>query len=235
VSGRDYASVPERITWTTGFRVPTDKLVLCALSTFANFQTGEGAQPAIATLAARAGLSRSTVQRALHRLEVDQWIAVTARRHRRPTTYRICVERLAENWVGAKVVKRLRVTGDAQEPVENVLKSDSLRVTGDSLRVTGDAQEPVLSVTGDAPSPVRTDPLYGSPVRREEPSLRAGVHYAGTTTKSAEAKGQPYQQTFGPLDVSAEDEKTAQWKAHWTRMKEITASALNQKRDRKQG
>jgi len=144
-----YTSIGERITWATGFQLSVDKHVLGCLSTFANFKTGQRADMKLDTLARRAALSRSTVLRALQRLEDDGWI-VGRRHHRRPTVYNICLDHLPTHWLPVKVVPSLSVTGDTQES---------------GLRVTGDTQEAVLSVTGDTPSPVRTDPLTYVPSR----------------------------------------------------------------------
>lgn len=160
---RTYASVPERITWTTGFQLAVDKHVLGVLSVFADFKTGRGARPSLEKLVARCELARSTVLRALRRLETDGWITVH-RRHRRPTVYDINVERLKAHWIEAKGGTGLSVTGDTQGT--RIL--ESLSVTDDTqdpvLSVTGDTQEAVLSVTGDTPSPVRTIPCTYEPL-----------------------------------------------------------------------
>jgi len=188
MTGRDYASVPERITWTTGFRVPTDKLVLGALSTFANFKTGEGARMSIDALTMRANLPRRTVERALGRLESDEWITAV-RRHRHATTYNICVARLAENWVGAKVVRDLSATGGGQ----TASPTPDLSATGDHLTAMGGGQNPDLSATGGGPIPCTSDPLY----EPSAPALRAGrFEYAGPTTTEAKV-----EVTDGPSDV----------------------------------
>src|SRR6185369_17290829 len=49
----------------------------------------------VATLAAKSGVPKRSVERALERLETDWYLEITARAHRRPTTYRIVLERLA--------------------------------------------------------------------------------------------------------------------------------------------
>jgi DNA-binding transcriptional ArsR family regulator len=215
VSSDRYPSVPERITWTTGFRLPVDKAVLGTLSTFANFRTGKHADMWLDTLVARAKMSRSTVLRALQRLEEDGWITAR-RRHRHRTVYDINVDRLATHWMEAKVVGGLSVTGDTQEAGLSVTGdtqgSDRLGVTGEHLSVTGDIQTPILSVTGDTPrSPVRTDPQFD----HKEPALRAvpsdqtesttPTLFAETEAKVNEAKDEraPHQPTLGLLvDVS---------------------------------
>jgi hypothetical protein len=199
---RTYASVPERITWTTGFRCATDKLVLGALSTFANFETGKGARVSLKKLCARAELKRRTVLRALQRLEADGWIVPT-RRHRHATTRDIAIERLATHWLAAKIVggvdrgfpqgaENLSVNRDAQLGVS---RGAQLSVTDDpqlgdlsvnrdvqagDLGVSRGAQALDLSVNGGTPipstkirSPERT---IGSPVEPNQsaPALRAG-------------------------------------------------------------
>lgn len=180
MSSDRYASVPERITWTTGFRLPVDKAVLGTLSTFANFRTGKHADMALPTLVDRAQMSRSTVLRALERLIADEWV-FARRRHRRPTVYDINVDKLATHWMEAEVVAGLSVTGDTQEK--------SLGVTGEQLSVTGDTQTPVLSVTGDTPSPVRTDPLLDPQylALRADPSTPQQLAFSPMAIPSAPA------------------------------------------------
>ncbi len=245
-----YASVPERITWTSGFRLSVDKHVLGVLSTFANFRTGKHADMYLDTLVQRARMSRSTVLRALERLEDDGWIIAT-RRHRRPTVYDICIEKLATHWMEAKLVEPLSVTGDTQEPglsvTDDTQGSDRLSVTGDTqegvLSVTGDTLEGVLSVTGDTPrSPVRLDPLYV--LDHKEPALRA-VHtdqtnarpetlFADTEAKVDAAKeagrSPPQQLAFGPADVS---ERPVPDPNRWRRLAETIRGALRQTGDQK--
>jgi len=226
MSADRYPSVPERITWTTGFRLPIDKHVLGVLSTFANFRTGKHADMYLDTLQARAKMKRSTLLRSLRRLEDDHWIDVQ-RRHRRPTIYNINVDRLAPHWMEAKVVAGLSVTGDTQESRLSVTGDtqgpERLSVTGEHLSVTGDTQTPVLSVTGDTPrSPVRTDPQLD----HKEPALRAVPSDPEPTpappppgdaeAKAAEAKGEPQQLTFGPQDVHATSPPEPVTESTWT-------------------
>jgi hypothetical protein len=96
------ASIAERIAWTSALR-PVEKVVLQALATFANFETGQGAWMGMQKLVARAKLPQRTVERSIRRLVADGWVCAT-RRHRHATTYDIRIERLATNYVGAKVV-----------------------------------------------------------------------------------------------------------------------------------
>ncbi len=96
------ASIAERIAWTTALR-PVDARVLQALATFAHFESGQRAFMGMDKLVARAGLAKRTVERALQHLEAEGWIVAT-RRHRHATRYDIEVDRLATNYVGAKVV-----------------------------------------------------------------------------------------------------------------------------------
>jgi hypothetical protein len=151
---RSYASVPERITWTTGFRLPVDKVVLGALSTFANFETGKGARVRVNKLAARAELKKRTVQRALHRLEADGWIVAVRRQHKGATAWDIQVDRLATTWVAMKAVG-VMPTFPQGDKFLSVTSGAQLNVTGDALLdVTNDAQDPFLNVTGDAQGPI---------------------------------------------------------------------------------
>lgn len=171
-----YASVPERITWTVGFRLPIDKHVLGALSTFASFKTGKQAQMSLDALSKRARTNRRTLQRALRRLEADGFVSAT-RRLGAPTRYDINLDLLASCWT----------------PVQSLLKTSGLgdsRVTpGDDMRVTPLPREG--GDTGVTRSPVRTDPLYKDPLYKESPALRATLP--------------PEQLSFGPLSLT-EDE-----------------------------
>jgi len=114
------ASIAERIAWTSALR-PVDARVLQALSTFAHFETGQHAFMGMNKLVARVGLPRRTVERALHALEAGGWITAS-RRHRHATSYGICVDRLATNYMGAKVVspdpRSVRQVGG--QPEENL-------------------------------------------------------------------------------------------------------------------
>jgi hypothetical protein len=97
-------SLAERIALTHGFRTSSDKAVLLGLASFAHFELGTNAHPNIDTLRARVpDLTKRTVERCLVRLEADGWIE-GIHQHRRPTNYRICVERLATSATMAKVV-----------------------------------------------------------------------------------------------------------------------------------
>ena len=97
-------SIAERIALTSGFNTSSDSRVLTALASFAHFETGVGARPTWARLQARVpDLSRRTVARCLARLEDEGWIE-GHHYSRRPTVYRICVERLATSATIAKVV-----------------------------------------------------------------------------------------------------------------------------------
>jgi len=236
-----YPSVPERITWTTGFRVATDKSVLGTLSTFANFRTGKAARMSLRALTMRSGLPRRTVQRALQRLEADGWI-VGHRSHRHATSWDINIERLAENWVGAKVVSDrsdvltdLSATGGAQEEEFRFVLSATGGAQDPDLSATGGAQHSDLSATGGAPIPCTyVDPLYAD---HKEPALRAASpknSETSTTTGVAtnEAKGDdgtPQQLTFGPHDV-----RPPPHDPNWTqRFAETLRTALRTPADRK--
>lgn len=197
-----YASVPERITWTTGFRLAIDKHVLGVLSTFANFRTGKHADMKLDTLAARAKVPKRTLLRALQRLEDDKWIS-GRHRHRRPTIYDIDEARLATHWMEAKLVAPLSATGGTQDA--NLLKTLSAMGGAQDLDLSamGGTQEPILSATGGTPSPVRTDPLLV--LDHKEPALRAVDTNTehGTEAKVA-ASSRPHQLALHTLaDVNA--------------------------------
>jgi hypothetical protein len=83
------ASLEERVSWTTGFTKPADKVVLGALAFFADFESGRNARPGMRRLVARADLPKRTVERSLQRLIAEGWITVTSTRHLGYTTYAI--------------------------------------------------------------------------------------------------------------------------------------------------
>jgi hypothetical protein len=101
---RGGASLEERVSWTTGFTKPADKVVLGALAFFADFESGRNARPGMHRLVARADLAKRTVERSLQRLIAEGWITVTSRRHLGYTTYAIATERLAVSRAAARVV-----------------------------------------------------------------------------------------------------------------------------------
>jgi hypothetical protein len=233
-----YPSVPERITWTTGFRQPIDKHILGVLSTFANFRTGKHADMYLDTLVERAKVERRRVIRSLGRLKADQWIFAKPR-HRRPTVYDINVDRLATHWMEAKLAPPLSDTGvtlnSGLSDTGVTQEVDRLSDTGDRLGDTGVTQEPILSDTGVTPrSPVRTDPQFD----HKEPALRAVPSDAADTmppalsatdeAKGDEAKGPPrvlHQLAFGPL-VSDDERAPPARDSHWQRFAETLRTAL---------
>lgn len=91
--------IEQRIEWTTGFRCATDKRVLQTMARwFAWRPDGRDVRFVVTSLARKAGVPKRSTERALERLEADWWIEVTVPRRRgsrRPTTYRIVLERLA--------------------------------------------------------------------------------------------------------------------------------------------
>jgi hypothetical protein len=182
-----YPSVPERITWTTGFRCATDKDILGVLSTFADFRTGKGVPVSLNKIVARAKLKRRRVQYALYRLEADRWV-VPRRRHRHATAWDINLDRLATNWVGATVVASpdLSATGCAQ------LSATACAQTPD-LSATACAQPPDLSATACAPFPC----TYGSPVQTSP----VPAHGANAPP--------PQQLSFGPLEPRPPEPRTS--------------------------
>lgn len=220
-----YPSVPERITWTTGFRCATDKHVLGILSTFANFRTGVHADMWLETLVDRAKLPRRTVIRSLRRLEDDGWLTAK-RRHRHRTVYDINVDRLATHWMEAKLVEPLSATGGTQptdlSATGGTQTDRSLSATDDHLSAMGGTQAPDLSATGGTPrSPVRTDPLFD----HKEPALRAVCLESSvpTTTPAVvddEAKvdrqpKSPQQLTLGPQDVRPPPTPDLNWRQRY--------------------
>lgn len=95
MTDRRLSILEQRIAWTRFERV-TDKTVLTAMARWFCWRAdGTQIRFTVAQLVARSGVPRRSVERALERLEADWWIEVTARLNRRPTTYRIVVQRLA--------------------------------------------------------------------------------------------------------------------------------------------
>lgn len=90
------SSIEQRIEWSRGFRCETDKKVLRTIARWYAWRLdGTGVRFTIDGLAEKSGIPKRTIDRALRRLERRQWLEATAHRHRKPTTYRIVVERLA--------------------------------------------------------------------------------------------------------------------------------------------
>jgi hypothetical protein len=100
----------ERVIWTRTNVSATDRLVLLALASFANYENGDHAHPSCARLAERAGVSARTVQHAVRRLEIAGWIETTRPSAGRiPNQYRVCLERFAtqqESWAGPGILTR---------------------------------------------------------------------------------------------------------------------------------
>ncbi len=182
---RSYASVPERITWTTGFHNGTDKIVLGALSAFANFETGKGARVSIKKLCARAERPRRTVLRSLQRLEADGWILVT-RHHRHATARDIAIDRLAPHWIVAKNVGGVNVSfpqGDTNLSVKNGTQLGARNGTQLSVKngtqiadlsAKNDTQIADLSAKNGTPIPCTEDLTPVEPIP-SAPALRAGL------------------------------------------------------------
>jgi DNA-binding MarR family transcriptional regulator len=184
-------SIEERIAWTSGLR-PTDMKVLQALAKFADFETGANAHPSLEKLVAWSELSRATVVRTLDRLETGGWIFATARRHRHPTTYRVCLERLATSSTKAKPAGR-------KPPVE----SQNEQQTPEVLSLTMNTLGLNLSSNDRSESQNETPPrLRSTPSQYPSaPALRAGLHDdEGTTSTTTEAK---VEATDGTRDLWA--------------------------------
>ncbi len=82
--------------WTEGLR-DTDRKVLRALARWFTWRAdGTNVRPDIKGLVQKSGVPLRSVERALQRLSRDGWLEVKARGNRERTTYRICVERLAD-------------------------------------------------------------------------------------------------------------------------------------------
>jgi hypothetical protein len=191
-----YTSIPERITWTNGFRCATDKLVLGALSTFANFETGRGARMSVPSLTSRAQLPRRTVERGLQRLEADHWITAR-RRHRHATSWDINVDRLAATWLGTD--KNLTATSGGQRwQTDKNLTATSGGQPPD-LTATYGGQEADLTATSGGPIPCT---YGGSPVERtpvNAPALRAGPVENPADEDPADKKRQPAKEVSAEL------------------------------------
>lgn len=222
---RSYASVPERITWTSGFHNGTDKIVLGALSMFANFETGKGARVRVNKLAARAELEPRTVQRSLHRLEAGGWIVAVRRQHKRATAWDINVDRLATTWVAMKAVggvmpsfpqgaQALNDKSDVQLDDKMIAQlNDKTDVQGARLNVKTVVQEPILERQN-----CRADPQYvPDQIPREDlipsaPALRAGLfdaddgkipetHAPESTTPTTDIRADGRDRARGPDEI----------------------------------
>lgn len=104
--------IEQRIEWTRGFRCPTDKAVLKAMARWFCWRAdGRNVRFTVAELARKAGVAKRSTERALERLVADWWIeAARIRGSRRPTTYRIVLERLVSADPDA-----LRVADDVED------------------------------------------------------------------------------------------------------------------------
>lgn len=192
-------SIAERIAWTSGFTTSSDSRVLIALASFAHFDTGANAHPSIETLQARVpDLGKRTVERCLVRLEVEGWIVGT-HAHRRPTNYRIVIDRLATSPTIAKVVERdhifVRHNG-GQGPVEELLKSQFLSATLSPLSATLSgltakvADHPVLDLDLDLTKSGADAPIALVPEKTPDDD------------KSPTGESPPHQLTLGPQIVT---------------------------------
>lgn len=258
-------SIAERIALTSGFRTSSDSRVLTALTSFAHFETGVGAHPSVEKLQSRVpDLGKRTIERGLARLEKDGWIQGT-HYHRRPTNYRICVERLATGPSMAKVVDPdpgfvRHIGGQHEEFLSATLSCLSATLSGLTAKV---ADHPVLDPNLDPSAPAlragldpadvqtrtpkgespeapdafprsstrhpdlradggdssRPDPhaTRGDLVQRPDgireaapPGARVSLR-AGSDSPSDRRAQPPYQQTFGPIDVSPSPRPSPQW------------------------
>jgi len=220
-SHQSYSSVSERIGWLamSHFKA-TDQLVLIQIARFANHRTGVRACPRLELLVQRSGKPYRTLTRATERLVRDGWLIVVNREHRRPTTYNINLDKIeaaerADKQAlddframhqkpvnGAKVETPLSPTIETQEAENpNTFRGSNLTfksVLTDKI----DLQKGVLKVTGDTPSPVRTDPQ----LRTDPQELRAvarepqnAENDVGTT--KGESPSPPRRQLVGHLHI----------------------------------
>jgi hypothetical protein len=158
------ASIEERINWSTGFTRPADKVVLGALATWADYESGRNARPGMPELVARADLPKRTVERSLRRLIDERWIAVTRRRHLGYTTYAINLAKLATSATRARLVDRplsANVADNADDPLSANVAGLSANVAELSANV---ADVPVISTRDQYPSaPARVAPAPIAP------------------------------------------------------------------------
>lgn len=225
MSGRYTASVAERITWSTGFQLPGDQLVLGKLATFGNFMTGTGCRPSVDTLAARAGVTVRTVQRALRRLEVDGWIVATPR-HNHPTIYDVCLDRLATHPTGAKVAIDLgcgKAATDNSGGDTGVTPNPAWGDTG----VTR-SQEDLISRRSEISIPDLISSQPTDAARRPTPTEGEGERETGEsqTTRGAE----PQQRSLPPMDVTPGTAPHPAWSEFLRDMEAARADAAAQKR-----
>jgi hypothetical protein len=204
-------SIAERIALTSGFRTSSDSRVLIALASFAHYDLGTNARPSVEKLQARVpDLSLRTIARCLQRLEEDGWIE-GVRHHRRPTTYRICIERLATSPTMAKVVvSHDRVDCQSGSQDANSLTATLAPLTATLSGLTAKvAVHPVLDPDLDPSAPAliapgRTDggtadaergeslevPDATAPLRTGVPHVRAnGGDHPDVTVQCAERCG----------------------------------------------
>jgi hypothetical protein len=189
-------SIAERIALTSGFKTSSDSRVLAALASFAHFETGANACPSVQTLQARIpDISLRTIARSLARLEAEGWIAG---RHvqRRPTVYRICLERLATSATMAKVV----VDHDADLQIGTATLADKPPGTAILAAATLSIGTATLSI---GTAKMADHPVLDPVLDPKEAALRAVSPPPTTTTKTDQGESRtPHQLAFGPEDVS---------------------------------
>lgn len=121
----------QRIGWTTGFRCETDKRILTAMARWFCWRAdGTHVRFTVAQLAAKSGIPKRSTERALERLEAGWWIEITARTHRRPTTYRIVLERLATTDPDALTLTASVADNEPSSPPEWRTKPPLVRHSG---------------------------------------------------------------------------------------------------------
>jgi len=161
-------SIAERIAWTSGRLGSAEARVLVALWSCGDYETGHNCRPYVKTIVGRSGLSRATVFRALASLrEKDQpggpWI-VAVRRHRRPTVYDLCLDRLA-----IRPPKEQQMTIAAM--VDHNLESQN--ETQEKLESHFETQDPDLESQNETPT---SDPDLDLEVRTHTPRAREADH-----------------------------------------------------------
>jgi hypothetical protein len=164
------------LAWFAPLPKPAEKIVLLKLSDAAHAD-GRNAYPSVRTIARQCCIDPRTVQRSLHALCDDHWIAVQARpSQHRPTTYMVNLTKLEE-------AKAAYFRGDTTPPLR-VVRGDTVSPLNDSADHSGVARVQVrggmAASRGDiSPGTTPPDPDPLDPSRTLPPEKPTGADAPG--------------------------------------------------------
>jgi hypothetical protein len=172
---------------------PTDRNILLALATFANYKTGRGAYPSLEKLSERCRVHPRNVRKALRRLQAAGYVTRTERT-KLPTVYDVCLNKLAIDRKGT-------VEGGANAPLDDEPDDEKKGGANAPLddepddELEGGANAPSEAVMGgvnapleggqngfsrgaltpaDPPSTYRSSSTYDPPIKEDPPIVPRG-------------------------------------------------------------